>query len=79
MNVYPSMFHELYRCYPLTLVDVGASGGVPPLWQPHRRYRRVIGFEPDAQAFEVLRGQQDHLTRYLNIGLHRDNGEVDRH
>ena len=48
-----------------------------PLWEPHRRHLRVIGFEPDDRAFEALRNQQDNLTRYFNIGLHRQSGQFD--
>jgi len=75
MNIYPSQFEDLFESYPLTLVDVGASGGIMPLWAPHHRYLRVIGFEPDDRAFEALRAQQDRLKRYLNIGLHHGSGE----
>jgi hypothetical protein len=74
MNIYPALFEDLYRSYPLTLVDVGASGGILTHWQPHRRHLRVIGFEPDARAFDTLYRQQDRLTRWLNIGLHHRSG-----
>jgi FkbM family methyltransferase len=75
MNIYPAQFENLFESYPLTLVDVGASGGIMPLWAPHQRYLRVVGFEPDGRAFEALRHQQDRLKRYLNIGLHHGSGE----
>ena len=75
MNIYPSQFEDLFESHPLTLVDVGASGGLMPLWAPHQRHLRVIGFEPDERAFEALRHQQNRLKHYLNIGLHRDSGE----
>lgn len=75
MNIYPPLFKKLYRSYPLTLVDVGASEGILPHWQPHRRHLRVIGFEPDTRAFEELYIQQDEMTHYLNIGLHSRRGE----
>ena len=75
MNIYPSMFEDLYQSYPLTLADVGASGGITPHWHPHRRHLRLIGFEPDARAFEDLSSQQDHLIRYFNVGLHRSRGQ----
>jgi FkbM family methyltransferase len=75
MNIYPSQFEDLFDAYPLTLVDAGASGGLMPLWAPHQRHLRVIGFEPDERAFEALRARQNRLKRYLNIGLHRGSGE----
>lgn len=74
MNIYPALFEDLYRTYPLTLVDVGASGGILTHWQPHRRHLRVIGFEPDVRAFDTLNKQQDRLTRWLNIGLYNRSG-----
>lgn len=76
MNIYPSLFENLYQSHPLTLVDVGASGGIPPHWQPHRRHLRVIGFEPDVRAFDMLSRQQDRMTRCLNIGLYNRSGAV---
>ena len=77
MNVYPPGFEDLYQAHPLTLVDVGASGGRMPLWEPHRQHLRIIGFEPDDRAFEALRNQQNSLIHYFNIGLHRQSGEFD--
>jgi len=76
MNIYPSLFEKLYQSHPLTLVDVGASGGILSHWQPHRRHLRVIGFEPDDRAFETLNKQQGRLTRWLNIGLHNRSGTI---
>ena len=75
MNIYPSAYEDLFESNPITLVDVGASGGMMPLWQPHSRYLRVIGFEPDTRAFKALQDQQDRLKYYLNVGLHRRSGE----
>jgi FkbM family methyltransferase len=77
MNVYPPGFEDLYQAHPLTLVDVGASGGIMPLWEPHRQHLRIIGFEPDDRAFEALRNQQNSLIHYFKIGLHRQSGEFD--
>jgi FkbM family methyltransferase len=77
MNVYPTRFENLYQAHPLTLVDIGASGGIMPLWEPHRRHLYIIGFEPDGRAYEALRNQQNNLIHYLNIGLHRHDGQFD--
>jgi FkbM family methyltransferase len=71
------MFEDLFQSYPLTLVDVGASGGISSLWEPHRRHLRVVGFEPDARAFENLRSQENPLVTYFNIGLHSHSGQFD--
>jgi FkbM family methyltransferase len=37
---------------------------------------RVIGFEPDARAFDTLNKQQERSTRWLNIGLHNRSGTI---
>jgi len=76
MNIYPSKFDDLYQSHPLTLIDVGASGGISSLWTPHHRYLRIIGFEPDPRVFEALRIQQNRLIRFFNIGLHRHRGDI---
>jgi FkbM family methyltransferase len=75
MNIYPSLFEKVYQATPLTLVDVGASGGMLPHWQPHLRHLRVIGFEPDKRAFDELCSRQDQMTRWLNLGLQRRQGQ----
>ena len=79
MNIYPPLFEEVYQANPLTLVDVGASGGILPHWKPHRRHLRVIGFEPDERAFEELSGRQDRMTRWLNLGLQSRKGKFTLH
>jgi FkbM family methyltransferase len=76
MDIYPSTFENFYRAHPLTLIDVGASGGISPHWLKHSRHLRIIGFEPDARVFDNLRSGQDHSTKYLNLGLHSSKGEV---
>ena len=70
MNIYPSQYEDIYHANPITLVDVGAGGGIMPLWEPHRKYLRVFGFEPDHRAFEELQRQKDKSTHYFNVGLH---------
>jgi FkbM family methyltransferase len=75
MNIYPTGFEDLYQSHPLTLVDVGASGGISSLWASHRRYLRVIGFEPDIRAYKTLKNQQNRSMRFFNIGLHRQQGD----
>jgi len=77
MDIYPSVFENFYQDHPLTLIDVGASGGISPHWLKHSRHLRIIAFEPDVRAFEKLRSEQDHSTRHLNLGLHSFKGEVD--
>jgi len=76
MNIYPTAYEDVYQTHPITIVDVGASGGILPLWAPHLRHLFVIGFEPDARAFDTLRSQQNNLINYYNYGLHQQSGEI---
>jgi len=47
-------FHKYYNSHPLTLVDVGAAGGLRPHWEDAARFLRLIGFEPNERSFEKL-------------------------
>ena len=74
-----SCFADEYRRRPLTLVDVGARGGVKQDWQAARRHLRVLGFEPDRREYDRLvaaalsAGTQD---AYFNVALHDRRGSV---
>lgn len=76
MNIYPAEFEDVYQTYPITMVDVGASGGIMPLWKPHRQHLRIIAFEPDDRAFDALSSQQNNLTNYFNYGLYSQSSEI---
>ena len=76
MNIYPNAFTKIFKKYPLTLVDVGASGGIPSQWKRHRRYLHTIGFEPDQRAFSNLSSQDIPRTQIFNVALHNINGTV---
>lgn len=64
---------------PVTLVDVGASGGPIPRFQALKGYTKTVGFEPDQKAFSELIKIQDHETIFLNKALSNQSGEVDFH
>lgn len=55
----------------VTLVDVGASGGIDKRWKILGQNIRVIGFEPDAREFEKLT-MDDHFI-WVNKALYSDN------
>jgi hypothetical protein len=67
MNIYPAEYEDVYQTYPITIVDAGASGGIIPLWKLHRRHLFIIGFEPDARAFDALSSQQNRLVNYFKL------------
>lgn len=72
----PSL-REHYAAHPLTLIDIGARGGLQPNWKQARPHLRVIGFEPDAEAYERLaRSNDPRTTLYINTALHREPAEI---
>jgi FkbM family methyltransferase len=72
-------YADEYQRHPLTLVDVGARGGVKHDWQAARRHLRVLGFEPDRREYDRLvaaarsTGSRD---AYFNVALHDRRGSI---
>ncbi len=65
------LLHERYAEHPLTLIDVGARGGLQPNWKPARPHLRVIGFEPDPEEHARLAaGADPNRAYYINTALH---------
>ena len=46
----------------LTLIDIGAAGGVEPRWEKVCKYLNYIGVEPDARSNEKLADQSIFRT-----------------
>ena len=67
-----SLIHD-----PITLVDVGASGGPIPRFIALKGHTKTVGFEPDEMAFSELIKIQDKETIYLNKALSNKPGEFD--
>lgn len=62
---------------PLTLVDVGARGGLQPNWRPAARHLKVVAFEPDGEEYRRLCAAPGSIaTQYVNAALHRQPGEL---
>lgn len=72
-------FTEYYKRSPITLVDVGASGGLEQTWKPAKEHLKIIGFEPDEREFANLEKKGDGNIKYLNTGLYSEKGVVDFH
>ena len=75
-------FEDYYRSNPLTIIDVGAMGGLNKRWDRFNKYLQVIGFEPDERAFKELLEKENRekngiSTRYLNAGVYNVPGERD--
>lgn len=59
--------NQLLSSAPMIIIDVGASGGAPSIWQIFGDQHRIIGFEPNPAEFAKLKSTS--TTRYFNIGL----------
>lgn len=72
-----AQLESLFGAHPLTLVDVGARGGLQPNWAPARRYLRLIGFEPDPDEHARLARDADpRRALYIQAALHRQAAEL---
>jgi len=65
-----------YAERPLTLIDVGARGGLQPNWRRARRHLRLVGFEPDASEHARLAAGADARTLYINAAVAREQGKA---
>lgn len=73
----PEKLDSLYGAQPLTLVDVGARGGLQPNWMPAQPRLRLIGFEPDpAEHARLARGADPRKLLYIQAALHRQAAEL---
>ena len=68
---------DYYRRSPLTLIDVGARGGLQPNWKRASRHLRLVGFEPDPAEHANLAATADsgHVL-YINAAVGREAGEL---
>ncbi len=72
MNIFiEPVFSEYYRQFPITLVDIGASGGLKENWTPAKKYLTIVGFEPDEREFINLKTKANQNTKYINSGLYK--------
>lgn len=66
MNLIDRVFAEPeLRDAPPVLVDVGAAGGVNPVWRRIARYSIGVGFEPDAREAAPLDSAQRLFRRWI--------------
>ena len=71
-----SLADGLYARTPLTLVDIGARGGLQPNWRRAKRHLRLVGFEPDPVEFARLTSVTDPATIYINAAVGREAAEL---
>jgi FkbM family methyltransferase len=67
---------DAYEESPLVLVDIGSSGGLPPVWRPAEAHLRMVAFDPDPRAASE---QGRPGWTYLGSGLHRDRRKAALH
>jgi FkbM family methyltransferase len=61
----------------LTLVDVGARGGISSRWNPYLEHIQLIAFEPDVTECEALNSRKSaYASRYLPVALGAHDGEL---
>jgi FkbM family methyltransferase len=59
------LFESLPDFEGLTLIDIGAAGGVAPRWREASRHINFIGFEPDLRSRESLMRQKSICKNYV--------------
>ncbi|NQU34616.1 MAG: FkbM family methyltransferase [Bacteroidetes bacterium] len=70
MDIYfKPMFTNLYKDFPIVLIDVGASGGLERNWLEAEQHLKIIGFEPDERAYSDLMKKKNNMYYYFNIAL----------
>lgn len=76
MNIFiDRKFETAYVDHPITLVDVGSSGGLQDNWKEAERFLKVIGFDADSRSHE----ENSQNPKYINLeyGLNNKKGEAD--
>lgn len=71
------VFHSYYQKHPIRLIDVGARGGLNNNWRKAKRFLSLIGFEPDARAFEDLKKNSAASEVYINSALDKEKKKID--
>lgn len=79
MQIFIPSFERLYERHSLTLVDVGASGGISDYWKPAKNHLRVIGFEPDPREYAALVARGDKRMTYLRTALFSEKKSLKLH
>ena len=62
---------------PLTLIDIGARGGLQPNWKRALPHLQLVGFEPDPAEYQRLTAHADRgHTTYINAAVGREAAEL---
>jgi len=69
-------FNSYFEKKPISLVDVGASGGIKDAWKKIEKHLHVIGFEPDEKAYNELLKLKKGNETFLNTALYNRKDEL---
>src|SRR5215216_3634807 len=61
------------------LVDIGASGGTPRIWQPIRKHSAYIGFDPDSREIRKIEHDQFKSAVIIKEVVTADASETEAH
>ena len=56
------------------LIDVGASGGLEREWKHLTPHMKVVGFEPDQNAYNILSKEKNANKIYINSAVSHSKG-----
>lgn len=62
---------------PLTIVDIGASGGIHARWSGSPCGLRAVLFEPDPREFDTLTSMAPHTWTVINSALSDRSGDIE--
>jgi FkbM family methyltransferase len=63
---------------PVTLIDIGARGGLQPNWKGARSHLKLVGFEPDpAEYARLAAGADPQRAVYINAAVGREAAELE--
>jgi len=68
---------ELLKNNQIIFVDIGASGGIHSRWKVLAQYYKAILFEPDPDAYNVLKMNNAENFLIINSALSDSNKEID--
>ena len=69
--------HKWLKENPISMVDIGASGGIHSRWKKFTPNLKSVLFEPDPREFESLRSMNEQQMIVLNSGVSDVCGEID--
>lgn len=73
MNVFiDKKFNKYYNENPITIVDIGAAGGIHKRWSKIEKHIHAICFEPDERSYKKLLNNKHIICK--NIGLSNKKG-----